>query len=128
VSAVQRERDEQAGTERRELELRGELPSGMPYPHVPWDELEPAFNTLPQRLSLSRWATGDAEAPDAGAAVRLPFGPAAAYGGKLRALADELAQMLRRGQQVVIVSTQSQRLSQLLEELDVYARVAEAMP
>lgn len=125
VAATQQERDDQAHEARRELELRGELPHGMPDPHVPWDDLRAAIEALPHRLQLSRWAVGDEEAPDAGAAIRLPFGPAAAYGGRLRALADELTQTLRRRQQVVIVSTQSRRLAQLLEEHDVFARVSD---
>jgi transcription-repair coupling factor (superfamily II helicase) len=93
----------------------------MPEPHLPWPELDAALEARPQRLSLSRWATGEAESGEERAAVRLPFGPAAAYGGRLRALADELTGMLRRGQQVVIVSTQSRRLTELLEEHDVFA-------
>ncbi|HXK33304.1 MAG TPA: transcription-repair coupling factor, partial [Dehalococcoidia bacterium] len=125
VAATQQERDEQAHEARRELELRGELPHGMPEPHVRWDELREAIEGLPHRLQLSRWAVGEEDAPDAGAALRLPFGPAAAYGGRLRVLADELTQTLRRRQQVVIVSTQSRRLAQLLEEHDVFARVAD---
>ncbi|MEX0749173.1 MAG: CarD family transcriptional regulator, partial [Dehalococcoidia bacterium] len=121
VASLQREHDEQAVEARRELEMRGELPHGMPAPQVPWPEIDEAIAQRPQRLSLSRWATGEAESGEEQAAVRLPFGPAAAYGGRLRALADELTQQLRRGQQVVIVSTQSRRLAQLLEEHDVFA-------
>jgi len=127
VAAVQQEHDVAADEARRDLEHRGELPHGMPEPHMRWPELLAAIEAAPQRLSLSRWATGEVEAPEAHAAVRLPFGPAAAYGGRLRALADELMQTLRRGQQVVIVSTQSKRLSQLLEEHDVFARLADTM-
>jgi transcription-repair coupling factor (superfamily II helicase) len=127
VAAVQQEHDEAAETARRDLEHRGELPRGMPHPHVAWPELQAAIDARQQRLSLSRWAAGDAEAPDAGAAVRLPFGPAAAYGGRLRALADELTHTLRGGQQVVIVSTQSRRLSEVLEENDLSARIADTM-
>jgi len=132
VAAVQRERDEQAHEARRELEARGELPHGMPEPHLPQPELQQAIEAQPHRLSLSRWATGDGEAApaepqDATAAVRLPFGPVAAYGGRLRVLAEELAVILRGGQQVIIVSTQSKRLAELLEEHDVFARVADTM-
>jgi len=130
VAAVQQEHDEQAHEARRELELRGELPHGMPEPHAAWTELREAIEALPRRLSLSRWAVGDEEAlpsPDAQAAVRLPFGPVAAYGGRLRVLAEELTQTLRGGQQVVIVSTQSKRLADLLEEHDVFARLADTM-
>src|SRR5207248_1716476 len=127
VAAVQRERDDQAKDARRDLEARGELPTGLPEPHMAWPELQALIEAREHRLQLSRWATGDAEAPDADAALRLPFGPTAAYGGRLRALADELTQMLRRRQQVVIVSTQSARLNELLEEHDVFAHVTEAM-
>ena len=127
VAAIQREHDEQAREARRDLEQRGELPHGMPEPHATWDEIDAAIEARPARLNLSRWATGDAEAPDAGAAMRLPFGPVAAYGGRLRALADELSRILRGGQQVVVVSTQSKRLAELLEEHDVFARVAETL-
>ena len=127
IAAVQLERDEQALEARRDLELRRELPGGMSQPHVPWPELRDAIEQSPQRLTLSRWATGDADAAAADGALRLPFGPASAYGGRLRALADELTQTLRRGQQVVIVSTQSRRLSALLEEHDVYGHETQAM-
>ncbi|MBI5287788.1 MAG: transcription-repair coupling factor [Chloroflexi bacterium] len=130
VAAVQQEHDGQAHEARRELELRGELPHGLPEPHATWTELRDAIEALQRRLNLSRWAVGDEEAlpsSEAQAAVRLPFGPAAAYGGRLRVLADELTQTLRRGQQVVIVSTQSKRLADLLEEHDVFARLAETM-
>ncbi|MDP9238261.1 MAG: transcription-repair coupling factor [Chloroflexota bacterium] len=132
LTAVQRERDDQAREARLELELRGEIAHGMPEPHVLEPELQRAIDAHPRRLSLSRWATGDAEAApadasDAATVVRLPFGPVAAYGGRLRVLAEELTPMLRRGQQVIIVSTQSKRLAELLEEHDIFARIAETM-
>jgi transcription-repair coupling factor (superfamily II helicase) len=127
IGAVQEERDEAADQARRELELRGELPRGMPAPHILLPELRERLDGHARRLTLSRWATGEAEAGGDGEAVRLPFGPASTYGGRLRALADELTQSLRRGQQVVVVSTQASRLNHLLEEHDVYARVADTL-
>ena len=126
IAAMQQEHDEMAHEARRDLERRGEIPHGLPEPHVPWPELRDPIEALPRRLNLSRWAVGESDAPDAGAAVRLPFAPVSAYGGRLRVLADELATTLRNGQQVVVVSTQSKRLSELLEEHDVFARLADA--
>ncbi len=126
IASVQQERDEQSAASRSELEVRGELPRGMPDPHVLWPELSARIDTMP-RLNLSRWAIGDADAPDAGAAIRLPFAPVAAYGGRLRVLGEELTKTLRDGQQIVVVSTQSKRLVQLLEEHDVFAREAVEM-
>jgi len=130
ISAVQRERDEQADEARRDLELRGELPHGMPPPYIGRPELDAALQSHMPRLHLSRWAVGDGDGTaEAGSgAVRLRFGPAASYGGRLKVLAEELTQALRRGQQVVVVSTQSRRLAQLLEEHDVFARETDAPP
>jgi transcription-repair coupling factor (superfamily II helicase) len=42
-------------------------------------------------------------------------------------LAEELTATLRSGQQVIVVSTQAQRLSELLEEHDVFAKVAQSI-
>ena len=100
--------------------------SGMPEPHVPWPELQPRSRRCSAAAAL---ALGDRRrrrrrTPDA--AVRLPFGPAAAYGGRLRALADGAdADAAARAAGRSIVSTQSQRLAELLEEHDVFARVAD---
>jgi transcription-repair coupling factor (superfamily II helicase) len=125
VAAVQQEHDERAREARHDLELRGELPRGMPAPHVEWEALRAGFESRAPRMNMSRWATGE-EGGD-GAAMRLPFGPAAAYGGRLKAMAIELAPLLRGGQQIVIVSTQSARLADLLEEHDLFGRVTDSV-
>jgi transcription-repair coupling factor (superfamily II helicase) len=127
VATTQEEHDQHAVEARRDLELRGELPHGLPEPHAPWGSLRDAIDRHTRRLQLSRWATGEAEGGESTPAIRLPFGPAAAYGGRLRVLADELTQTMRRGQQVVVVSTQAHRLSELLEEHDVFAQLAESL-
>jgi len=125
IAALQHEHDERAQEQRRELELRGELPHGMPAPHAPWERLQETLEARAPRVYLSRWATGEANG-DGGSAVRLPFAPASSYGGRLRALADELTSQLRGGQQIVVVSTQARRLVELLEEHDVFAKLAVA--
>ncbi|MBI2724473.1 MAG: transcription-repair coupling factor [Chloroflexi bacterium] len=127
VAAVQQERDAGADDARRDLEHRGELPHGMPAPHVPWPDLRSAIDRRPRRLQLSRWATGEIEADDTTPVVRLPFGPVQSYGGRLRVLAEELSKTLAGGQHVVIVSSQSRRLGELLEEHDVFARMADTL-
>ena len=127
VAAVQQERDEQAQRGAARLEQRGETAArACPSPHVPWPELRATpIEAPPRRLSLSRWATGDAEAPDARRGVRLPFGPAAAYGGRLRVLAEEADADAPRAASRSSSSRRSrERLAELLEEHDVFARVA----
>jgi transcription-repair coupling factor (superfamily II helicase) len=126
IAALQKEHDAHALQTRHDLEQRCELPQGLPLPHTSWDDLRAAI-VVRRPLNLARWAVGDEEAPDAGAALRLAFGPVSAYGGRLRVLAGDVAQILRGGQQVVIVSTQDRRLSELLEEHDVYAKLADTV-
>jgi hypothetical protein len=76
---------------RRELEERGEIPSGLPPPLEPWPRLRQALAALSRVLRLSRWATGE-EADT----FRLPFAPAAAYGGQVRRLVAEVAPQARQ--------------------------------
>ena len=127
IAAVQQERDEQAAEARRELELRGELPHGMPDAARAVARARRSDRGASMRSASRAGRRATTRRATRGAAVRLPFGPAAAYGGRLRALADELTQTLRSGQQVIVVSTQSQRLSELLEEHDVFAKLPDVI-
>ena len=125
------EHDAQAEEVRQDLETRGELPAGLPSPHAPWEELRAALDGRQPRLHLSRWAVdassedlpGAVELGDA-AATRLPFTPADAYGGRLRNLASDAAEAVTRGESVVIVSQQAERLAEVLAEEGVAAALA----
>jgi len=106
---------------RRDLEERGELPAGLPAPHLSPADVRAALDAR-WRIHLSRWATderaGGVDAPPAApaAAARLPFAPADAYGGRLRTISSEVAQAAARGRAIVIVSQQAQRLAEVLQE------------
>ena len=110
---------EQAEASRRDLEERGEVPRGLPHPLEPWPGLREALTRQPRLLRLSRWATGEEDG-----AVRLPFAPAAAYGGQLRRLVSEVAPQARSGRHTVIVSQQAQRLAELFAEEDAPVTVS----
>jgi len=116
---------------RLDLEARGELPAGLPPPHLTPHDVRSALDTR-ARIHLSRWATderaGGAEAPPAApaAAVRLPFAPADAYGGRLRTISSEVAQAAERGRAIVIVSQQAQRLAEVLQEDGVATTLTDA--
>jgi transcription-repair coupling factor (superfamily II helicase) len=118
------EANEQAEEARAELEARGEIPRGMPSPLASWPELRHAAEKAPSVLRLSRWAP-----EDDGNVARLPFGPANAYGGQLRALvADAAAEARGPSPRRVIVSQQAQRLAELLSEEDMPTQVQERVP
>jgi transcription-repair coupling factor (superfamily II helicase) len=121
------EHDTQVDEVRADLETRGELPAGLPSPHIPSADLLDLLARRP-RLSLSRWALAaaqDAPAAAATAVARLPFAAADAYGGRLRNLASDAAQSAQRGRALVIVSQQAQRLAEVLSEEGVPAALLE---
>jgi transcription-repair coupling factor (superfamily II helicase) len=101
---------------RADLEEKGELPAGLPLPHLTWRELAPRLENHRQRIDLSRWASGEGDG-----SLRPPFLPAPAYGGRLRTVIGEALAGLREGKSFVIVSQQAPRLSDLLGEQDVVA-------
>ena len=62
-------------------------------------------------MSLSSW--GDVS--------RLDFSPAKDFGGKLPDFADEVRGLLSSKNRVIVVTHQAKRLSELLEEEDIYS-------
>jgi len=95
---------------------RGELPENFPPAYISWSRLEERLS-LGHRLILEGWDAGE----EAEGQPLLPFVPASAYGGRLRALIREVRAMWDQGQRVLIVSQQANRLSELLQEQDVLA-------
>ncbi len=95
---------------RAEKVERRELPVGFPRPYFTWEEVEPSVKSR-QSLLLSAWGTPEGE-PCHG----LSFASAPSYAGQLPVLAKKAKQMLDQKQRLIIVSHQSGRLSELLEE------------
>jgi transcription-repair coupling factor (superfamily II helicase) len=116
LAAALDELEAQGQEVRAELEEKGELPAGLPLPHLTWRELSPHLDNHQRRIDLSRWASGEGDG-----SLRPPFLPAPAYGGRLRTVVSEAMAGLRQGKSFVIVSQQASRLSDLLGEEDVLA-------
>jgi len=123
LAAVLEEHDREVLAVREEMVGRGELPGGLPLPHVPWPELRAALESGRRRIDLSRWAGGD----EGEGALRLPFAPASAYGGRLRVLAAELSAAVDRRKRVVLVSQQAARLSEVLADEGLSTAVSSAV-
>jgi len=94
---------------------RGELPPGLPRPYFAWEELEPTVRKK-QCLALSAWSITDEEQWH-----ELSFTPAPSYVGQLPQLIKKVKQMSAQRQRLILVSHQSSRLSELLEEEDIIA-------
>ena len=120
------EHDAQTDELRRGLEERGELPGGLPLPHIDHAELQTLLQRAPSRIDLSRWAmTGEAGGPEGGvASARLPFAPPDGYGGRLRALTSDLAAGVARGRAYVIISQQAERVAEVMDEEGVPAALS----
>jgi transcription-repair coupling factor (superfamily II helicase) len=123
LAPVLEEHDSEVLAVRDEMVGRGELPAGLPLPHLPWPELRALLESHRRRIDLSRWASGD----ESSSALRLPFAAAPAYGGRLRVLAGELAAAVGRRDRVLLVSQQAARLSEVLAEQGLATAVASAI-
>lgn len=103
------ELEEQAISQRQDKVASGQLPADIPLPYMTWDELQDELSTR-QVLHLG----ANPEFP----AMNLPttgdlFSPGPRFGGQLRMLLDELAALTDRGERVIVVTQQAQRLAEL---------------
>ncbi len=120
LAAVMEEHEREVLAVREEMVGRGELPGGLPLPHVAWADLRAVIESHERRVNLSLWASGE----EKDGALRLPFVPAAAYGGRVRVLAAELSANVGRDDRTVVVSQQAARLSEVLAEQGFSTAVA----
>jgi transcription-repair coupling factor (superfamily II helicase) len=115
------ELDAQAVEARVALEAEGLIPRGLPLPHAGRDEVLGALARWPV-VELHRWV-----APEAPSTVTLPFGPAPAFGGRLRQVMNEVTARMRAGTRVVLVTQQAARLAELFGEEGVLVAVVRAV-
>jgi len=114
IEAALKELDFHAAEMRRAQVQRGELPCDFPVPYLSWSEIMDKLGRFDRRLTLEQWAVDD-ECCDLG------FGAAPSYSGRVSAFLEEAKGMVGGKRSVVVVSHQSTRLSELLEEQDVIA-------
>jgi transcription-repair coupling factor (superfamily II helicase) len=92
----------------------GELPPGLRSPYLAWDEVAAHSQGLPI-LSIGGGAEGAIEVPH--------FAPPRLYAGNIGAAITDIKAAAAEQARVVIVSQQSSRLRELLEDEDVYPTV-----
>ena len=95
------------------------LEQGEPAPDSPilsWPEFETNIKRTKRRLTLCSWNTSDS---DKSHLHSLPLAPVPSYGGRLEAFAKGLKEMLQENRRIVVVSQQTNRLAELLQELDI---------
>jgi transcription-repair coupling factor (superfamily II helicase) len=94
---------------------------GEPAPDLPilsWPEFEARTRGIRQRLTLCSWNIDDS---DKVCFQSLPLAPVSSYGGRLVAFSEGLREMLKENRRIVVVSQQTNRLAELLQEQDIPA-------
>jgi transcription-repair coupling factor (superfamily II helicase) len=89
----------------------GELPPGLLRPYLTWEEVSAHGRDLPT-LSMGGGAEGAIEVPE--------FAGSHLYAGNVAAAIEDIKGMMSGKSRIVIVSQQSARLRELLEDEDVY--------
>jgi transcription-repair coupling factor (superfamily II helicase) len=89
----------------------GELPPGLRRPYLMWEEVTQHARGLPL-LQIGGGAEGATEPP--------AFSPPRLYGGNIANLISDVRARNADGERIVIVSQQSGRLRELMEEEEVY--------
>ena len=95
---------------------RGEAAPDLPI--LSWPEFETRIKRIRQHLRLCSWNIDDS---DKACLQSLPLAPVSSYGGRLAAFSEGLREMLNENRRIVIVSQQTNRLAELLQEQDISA-------
>ena len=100
---------------------RAKLEQGEPTSDVPvisWPEFETKTRQIEQRLTLCSWNTGES---DKACLRSLPLAAVPSYGGRLEDFCKGIKEMLESGRRIIVVSQQTNRLAELLQEQDILA-------
>ncbi|MCC6630272.1 MAG: transcription-repair coupling factor [Chloroflexi bacterium] len=114
----------QAEELREQFERQGELPANLRQPYHRWSVVA---DWLARRVAL-QFGAAPAHAPAADVLEITDFQAAPVFGGQLDRLADLVADRIARRQRTVLVSEQSQRLSELLAERDIFTVTRKRLP
>ncbi len=115
------EQEEEAVGLRRTAEQEGVLPPDYPIPYLTWDDWQERLADRPHLVLGHREGEG-------GSDLASCFSPAPRYGGALGDMMEDVDRALRRGEHVVIVSRQAQRLSEVWGERRFPVPAVEDLP
>ncbi|MCS7283220.1 MAG: transcription-repair coupling factor [Anaerolineae bacterium] len=115
------ELEEEAVGLRATAEREGAIPPDFPLPYITWDDWQEQLSDRPHLVLGHQEGEG-------GSDLASCFYPAPRYGGVLRDLMEDVDRALRRGEQVVIVSRQAQRLAEVWGEQRTPLPPVEGLP
>lgn len=110
------ELEEQGRAARSARVERGDLPQGFPSPWWPWEQVRAALDAFPRRLHLDwRPSTDDGD---------LGILPSPSFWGRLETFATAVADRVRAGERVVVLSPSAERLVEVLGDYEVGSATA----
>ena len=118
------ENDERTHELRQVKERRGELPYGFPSSHLLNREVDERSAHIGRRLEVTPWGAEDLD-HDGGYA--LPVSSPPDFLGNLQSFVDEAESLARDGHRVVVVSSASKRIDDVMGELGVTAQVVDML-
>jgi len=86
-----------------------------------WSEFEEKIDKIQRRLTLHSWNFDTID--DASLCCSFPFSSVPSYGGRLDVFSHALKDMLWENRRIVIVSQQTKRLAELLQEQDIVSNM-----
>lgn len=116
--------DTQARTLKKDLSNIGDLPAEWPDPYLSWEQLAPMLNARePIVFGFTALRHTDPITDKSPYYVQSLFAAAPAFGGQVKTVMEDVSKRKQHGERIVMVSRQTNRLTNLLEE-QVNTRVA----
>ena len=103
---------------RESRETRGDLPRNFPSPYLSWEQLSARIREHSRHARLESWLAEDAD---------FSFQAPKSYFGQLGQFTDDLGVALPAGRAFVAISQHTLRLSELLGEAGIAARVTDSL-
>ncbi|HCB01634.1 MAG TPA: hypothetical protein DEP19_04550, partial [Anaerolineae bacterium] len=110
IDVMANEVEEQAVKFRAESIKEGTLAESFPVPYIPWSELN---DSLGEFTNVELGYSTKLDTGELGTSFSSAFGHDERFGGRLKPFIDYLHPIVEKGEQVFIVSRQSQRLKEL---------------
>ena len=101
-------------------EQRGELPLRFPSSLLAWQDVEKQVSAISRHLEVISWGVNDLTYQDVHV---LPFTSPPVFLGKLDGFAEDVDELARESHRVVVVSSHSKRLDEILSENGVTANL-----
>ena len=103
---------------RESRETRGELPTNFPSPYLAWEQLSARIREHPRHARMESWLAEDAD---------VTFRSPKSYFGQLGQFTHEVGETLPAGRAYVAISQHTLRLSEVLGEAGITARVTDSL-